>query len=200
MIVDANAHDQGGLGDPPGRVDIALARLVVARRMVVDEDDAGRAHFESALDDLARVSGRLADRALPDQVVGHQLVLRGEEEHPEPLVDQIGHVRLQIVEQLLGGGDDRPLGERQAQAVQQRRLDAGEEAGRLPADGARALGAARRQRRRQRAEFGDQGVGPGGGVAGPGGPEERIQEGSAPFLISRRWWANVPATISSSIG
>ena len=47
----------------------------------------------------------------------------------------------------------------------------------------------RRERRRQRAELGDQGVGPGGGVGGPGGPEERVQEGSAPFLISRRWWA-----------
>ena len=76
-----------------------------------------------------------------------------------------------------------------AQAVQQRRLDAGEEPGRLRADGARALGAAGRERRGQRAELGDQGVGPGGGVGGPGGPEERVQEGSAPFLISRRRWA-----------
>ena len=56
-------------------------------------------------------------------------------------------------------------------------------------DAARAIGAADGERRRQRPEFGDQGFGPAGGFGGPGGAEERVQEGSAPVLVSLRWWA-----------
>jgi len=186
MVVHADPKDQSGFCDSPRRLGVALARLVIARRMIVDEDDSGGADLKRALDDLARIGRRLADRAFPEQVVGHQLILRGQEEDPEALVDQIGHVGLQIVEQLAGGRDDLAIGELQAQAVKQRRLDIPQKACRLGADAARAIVRADGQRGRQRAEFGDQRGGPGGGFGRPGPPKECVQEGSAPFARNRR--------------
>jgi DNA repair protein RadC len=67
-------------------------------------------------------------------------------------------------------------------------------------DGARAVVRADRERCGQRAEFGDQGPRPGVGLGGPARPEERVQDGSAPFRISRRRWPCVPIAISSRIG
>src|SRR5205809_655093 len=43
MVVETDAEDQSGFGDAPGRVDVALARLVITGWMGVDENDAGGA-------------------------------------------------------------------------------------------------------------------------------------------------------------
>ena len=123
MVVDADAHRRGGGDDPAGRLDVALARLVAAGRVVVDENDAHRADVERALDHLARIGRRLADRPFPDEIVGDQLVARGEEERAEPLVAKVRHVRPEIIEQLARGGDDRSVRQRQSKAVEQAFLD-----------------------------------------------------------------------------
>ena len=84
--------------------------------------------------------------------------------------------------------------------MDQGHLNIGEKARRLGADAARAITGADGERRRQRAELRDQGVGPGAGFGGPGAAEEGVQERSAPFRVSRRRWQCVPAASSSRIG
>jgi hypothetical protein len=69
--------------------------------------------------------------------------------------------------------------------MEQPRLDLGQEPGRALADDPGAIAGPDRERGRQRPEFGDQRRGPGGGIGGPGGPEERVQERSAPLRFMR---------------
>ena len=75
---------------------------------------------------------------------------------------------LQIVEQLLRGGDDRArrASGRRRQWSRLAWTSARKRAGSRADDAARDRWS-RRERRGQRAEFGDQGVGPGGGLGGP---------------------------------
>ena len=56
---------------------------------------------------------------------------------------------------------------------------------RLGADAARTIVRSDGERSRKRTEFLDQRSRPEGGVCGPGGAEEGVQEGSAPFRFSR---------------
>ena len=186
MIVEADAQDHRCFRDAARGLHVALARLVIAGRVVVDEDDPGGTDLQRALHDFARIGRRFPDRAFPDQIVRHQLVLRGEEKDTEALVDQIAHVRLQIIEQLARGGDDRPVLQLEPQAVEQGGLDIPQIACRLGPDAACAVPGAGGERGGQRAEFGDQRVGPGSGLGRPGPSEERVQEGSAPNAFSRR--------------
>ena len=149
----------------------------------MDKNHADRADLKRALHHLARIGRRLADRPVPDEIVGDQLVLRGQEERPEPLDCEVRHVGAQIIEQLARGRDDRPPRQRQAKAVEEAVLDMAKEACGLRADDPRLLAGLGGESRRKRAEALDQSVGPAGGVGGPGWAEERVQEGSAPLCL-----------------
>ena len=101
MVVDADFERAAGLGDAAGGVDVALARLRIAGRVVVGEDQGGGADLERAAHDLARIDRRLVDRALAHHLVAQQPVLRIEEEDAQPLGRQVRHVGEEIVDQRL---------------------------------------------------------------------------------------------------
>ena len=68
------------LDDLAGEADVLLARLGVAARMVVDEDDRGGVIFERPADHLADVDRGLVDRAFRHRLVSDQHVPRVEVE------------------------------------------------------------------------------------------------------------------------
>src|SRR3546814_971404 len=80
MVVDGDPQLCRGLGDVAGDRDVLPARLRVAARVVVDEDERGGAEFERALHHLADIDGRLVDRPLAHQFVADQPVARRSEE------------------------------------------------------------------------------------------------------------------------
>ena len=72
-------------GPPAGHLDVGLRRGRVAARVVVDHDDRRGPELERALDHLARVEGRVVDRAAALDLVADQDVLAVEEQEPEML-------------------------------------------------------------------------------------------------------------------
>ena len=65
----------------------------VAARVVVDDDDRGRAERDRAGDHLADMDRRFVDRPLPQRLVGDQHVLGVEEQHPHLLDPRDGPSR-----------------------------------------------------------------------------------------------------------
>ena len=80
----------------------------IAARMVVDDDDRGRAECDRAADHLADIDRRLVDRASPHRLVADQHVLGVEEQDAHPLDRRMGHRRLEIIAQRLPARQDRP--------------------------------------------------------------------------------------------
>jgi hypothetical protein len=83
------------------------ARLGVAARVVVDEDQRGGADVERFPDHFARVDRGFVDRAFLRLVIEDQAVAGVEVEHPHALDRQVRHVDREIVEQRLPAPEDR---------------------------------------------------------------------------------------------
>lgn len=122
MIMDADAQRFSRLYDMAGYVDILAAWLGRSTRMIMDEDERGRAEIDRAADHLARIDRGLIDRTVGHMIIADQHVAGIEVEHPHPLYLQICHVGAKIVEQCLPAGEDRLLLHRGAQQAQGRRL------------------------------------------------------------------------------
>ncbi len=58
VVVDRDAQVPGGLDDVAGELDILAARLRIAARMVVDDDDRGGVIIQGAADNLANIDRR----------------------------------------------------------------------------------------------------------------------------------------------
>src|SRR5579872_2438661 len=85
VIVHIQAQRCGSCGDLFCNGNVVFTWRWVAARMVVDEDDGGSAQIERALYHLARVNGRMVDRAGLLDLVGNQRMLVVEEQHAELL-------------------------------------------------------------------------------------------------------------------
>jgi hypothetical protein len=88
IVVDGDLEPRGGFGDFARHFDIGTAGRRVAARMVVRQDDGRGAKFQCALDDLARIDGRVIDRAPALHLVGDQRVLAVEEQQAEFFMGQ----------------------------------------------------------------------------------------------------------------
>src|SRR3954471_15492466 len=83
VVVDGDAELLACLDDPAGHVDIGHRRSRIAGRVVVHEHDGARGKLERPLDHLARIDGRVVDRALLLHLIGDELVLAVEEQDAE---------------------------------------------------------------------------------------------------------------------
>ena len=72
-------------------------RRRVAARVVVDDDQRGRAERDGAGDDFADMDRRFVDRALPQRLVGDQHVLGVEEQDAHFLGPPVRHCGVEIV-------------------------------------------------------------------------------------------------------
>lgn len=106
MVVDADIEGATRFGDSFGRLDVAAARHGISGRVVVHQDQSGRADFKRTADDLAGIDGRVVDRAVGDRL-SQQSVLGVQEQDPKPLERRMRHVSAQIIDQLLAGGKHR---------------------------------------------------------------------------------------------
>ena len=180
MVVNADLEGAACLGDAFGRLDVAAARFGIAGGMIVHQDEAGGADLECAADDFARI-----DRGMVDRSVGYglseQAVLRIEEEHPETLERRMRHVRAQIVDQLLTGGQDRPAEGFMLEAAQHDVAHGGEQFdGGMISDRPRLCRWSGTKDGGNRAELLDQPIGPVGGLVRPAAAKKAFQELSAP--------------------
>jgi hypothetical protein len=107
MVVDDEVEGPRRLDDLPRHGDIAVGRGGIAAGVVVDKDHGGRAQFEGALDDLARIDRHMVDRADLLDLVGDELVLAVEEHDAEMLALFMRHGDVAIIDQLLPGAQDR---------------------------------------------------------------------------------------------
>lgn len=161
MIVDAYVESATGLGDLAGGVDVAAARGRIARRMVVNENERGRADVERVAHDLARVDRSLVHRPFRDGF-GKQPILRIEEQNSKPFHRAISHIRAQIVDELLGRGQNRAAESARLEASKHHRAHRAEQIHWpvIPADGAGLRGGMGGESAGKRPEFSDQPLGP----------------------------------------
>ena len=101
VVVDDDPEQPPGFRDAARDVDVGPARLRVAARVVVHQDQCARAYVERFLDHFARMDRRLVDRAVTHVMVEDQSVARVEIEHTHPLHRQVRHIDREIVEQRL---------------------------------------------------------------------------------------------------
>jgi hypothetical protein len=107
MIVHRNAERLGGLYDVLGDRDVRFRRARITGRMIVDQNQGGRAQFERALEDLAGVDRRVIDGAALLTLVLDQYVFAVEEQDMElldpPVRDLGGAVAISLSQELTTG-------------------------------------------------------------------------------------------------
>jgi hypothetical protein len=74
----------------------------------MDSDESGGVKDQGALQDLARVDGRVIDRAALLHLVGDEIVLGIKKQDSEVLDLVVGHCRLQVSDQRLPVAEYRP--------------------------------------------------------------------------------------------
>src|SRR5689334_25431981 len=90
MIVNRNVQGFCGVGDFARHVDVGAAGRRVAARMIVHQNYRRSAELERTVDDLARIDGRMIDRAARQHFVGDEYVLAIEEEDSKLLPGAAG--------------------------------------------------------------------------------------------------------------
>src|SRR6185437_13957427 len=103
MIVNRNVQGFRRVGDVARHVDVGASGRRVAARMIVHQNYRRSAELERALDDLARIDGRVVDRAACQHFVGDEYVLAIEEEDSKLLPGTAGHRGRAIVDQRAPG-------------------------------------------------------------------------------------------------
>src|SRR5690606_25191539 len=106
MIMDADIERGRRLNNLKRHVDIGGRGRRIARGVVVDEDDRGRAKLKRALDYFTRINGGVIDRAGLLHLIGDQVILVVEEEEAELLDLLLAHRALAIFKQRLPRADD----------------------------------------------------------------------------------------------
>ena len=90
MVVDIDLQCPAGVYDLLGHVDIRPRGGGIARGVVVQQDDVAARQFQGAAHHLARIDRRVIDRAAVQDLIGDQLVLLVEKQHPELFARLIG--------------------------------------------------------------------------------------------------------------
>src|SRR6185312_4273045 len=91
MVMDRDVQGLRGGGDFTRHVDVRTTGRRIATRMIVHQNDGGGAEFERTLDNLARINGRVVDRAARLNLVGDEDVLAVEEKDTKFLIRIAGH-------------------------------------------------------------------------------------------------------------
>ncbi len=167
MVEDAHVDERERALQRRGQELVGARRLGRTRRMVVGEDDRGRADLERALDDLARIDAGLRQRAAKHLLEPDQPALRVEEQHREHLVRALAELQLQVVLHLRRRIEDRSraeLGRDRAARELEHRGDLGALGGPEPLDalellrlGAQQTGEAAERREQLLGELEDAG-------------------------------------------
>ena len=147
----------------------------IAARVVVDDDQRGRAERDRAADDFADMDRGFVDRALPHRFVGDQQILGVEEQHAHFLDRRMGHRRLQIIAERLPARQQGPALDARFEQAQRGRLGDLErgDCAFAQAGAGKRLGVGRQQRP-DPAELGDQLLRLRLGVAPRDGQREQI--------------------------
>ena len=136
VVADDQVIEQLDVEEPPRRerlgrqVEVVRGGCRVARRMVVDEDHAGRIEPDRVAEELPDTDERRADVALVDGRDPQHVVLRVEQHDPQLLAFEAAHLEDQPIGDVVRSADRparrRPVGEQPAPE-----LEGGNELGRL---------------------------------------------------------------------
>ena len=85
MIVHHDVKARCCRDDVSGELDVGGGRLRIAAWVIVHQDHGGRAEFQSAFDDFARIGGGLIDLSAVLDLIGDQMVLFVQEQNAEML-------------------------------------------------------------------------------------------------------------------
>lgn len=109
MIMESDADTFERIGDVPRNGDILPAGRWITARMIVGDDDCGRAEIEGTSHHFAHIDRRLVYRTLAHQFVADQPVAAIEVQDMHAFVEPESHVCTQIVEQALPAAEDRAV-------------------------------------------------------------------------------------------
>lgn len=90
MIVNLNLEELRGLHNLARHLDVGARRLWIPRRVIVDEDDGCGRNLQSPANNLARVDGRVVDRAMGHKFVAKEPVAFIEEQGAELFTGLLG--------------------------------------------------------------------------------------------------------------